>query len=332
MRVWSIPLLVLAMVVPSIAAGQSPTVVEVQDGQQYTWVPGLIAVLKADCWDRPTEPAQYLTGADGTPCYRSTEDFAGSDWLFNGSPVTTVTVSRGCQERFEVPGPGRMEWTVTYVTGPTYSSPNPLMCEWQGRFVDTKFERHSAEFLAPDEEGCDNEMRVTHAAGTAQASGQGVEVGQEIGYSTTLSTGEDGSLEVTLADNSVVRLGPNSRVRINCRDLPAGEFKLDLALELGRLWAAGQSLAGTNRQESIEVRTERAVAGPRGTIFEVDAGEHEDRFLVQEGEVEVRARRGNRSVVLGPCEAAVATSRSVVRPIPPYPSEFITVCTHAESE
>jgi hypothetical protein len=85
-------------------------------------------------------------------------------------------------------------------------------------------------------------------------------------------------LELTLADGSVVRLGPSSRVRLETAAFGRSpeERKVSARLLVGNVWAnVAKAVGGEAR---FEVQTENAVAGVRGTTFRVDAAH--DRSVV----------------------------------------------------
>ncbi len=85
-------------------------------------------------------------------------------------------------------------------------------------------------------------------------------------------------LELTLADGSVVRMGPLSRATLETAAFgkSAGDRKVSARLLVGNVWAnVAQAVGGDSR---FEVRTENAVAGVRGTTFRVDAAH--DRSVV----------------------------------------------------
>jgi hypothetical protein len=84
-----------------------------------------------------------------------------------------------------------------------------------------------------------------------------------------LETGPTGKLEVTLADKSALRLGPSSKLRVEAAAFTDTTRDFKATLLLGKVWSKVTSVFGADR--NFEVRTERAVAGVRGTVFRVDA-------------------------------------------------------------
>lgn len=87
-------------------------------------------------------------------------------------------------------------------------------------------------------------------------------------------------LELTLADGSVVRLGPLSRARLETAafDKSPDDRKVSARLLVGNVWAnVAKAVGGESR---FEVKTENAVAGVRGTTFRVDAA-HDKSVVVR---------------------------------------------------
>lgn len=84
-----------------------------------------------------------------------------------------------------------------------------------------------------------------------------------------IETGPGSRLELTLPDKSVVRLGPSSKFKLDEAAFSDTDRDFKATLILGKVWSKVSSVFGSER--NFEVRTERAVAGVRGTIFRVDA-------------------------------------------------------------
>src|SRR5262249_30120588 len=107
----------------------------------------------------------------------------------------------------------------------------------------------------------------TPKGGAEQPLAQGAEVELE----DTLRTGAGGGVKLTLTDQSVVVLGPDSELAIERAEFAAQErSKISLKLLVGGVWAKVKKLiAGSD--SNFEVSAARAVAGVRGTIFRVDA-------------------------------------------------------------
>lgn len=121
-----------------------------------------------------------------------------------------------------------------------------------------------------------------------------LKVGDEVELEDTLEVDAQGNLKVTLVDNSVLMLAGGSKLRLDEARFKGSEREAFSArLLFGSLWAkVTKALAGSDSK--FEVSTERAVAGVRGTVFEVDIGsgpEDEMQVAVEEGEVEVVERQ-----------------------------------------
>ena len=151
---------------------------------------------------------------------------------------------------------------------------------------------------------------------------QPLQQGASIELDDTLRTGADGNLKLTLTDQSVVVLGPESEMVVERAEFEAQErSKVSLKLLVGGVWAkVKKAIAGSD--STFEVSAARAVAGVRGTIFRVDAtpliaGTHPPKIRetvvrVTEGRVAVNAQvkkaaakpppKGPRVEVPGPTE------------------------------
>lgn len=95
-------------------------------------------------------------------------------------------------------------------------------------------------------------------------------VGAEIEVKDSLQLGPESNLKLRLNDESVIMLGPNSQLYIDEATFEGQERKsFSAKLGLGSLWAKVKKLVAGS-EAKFEVKTERAVAGVRGTIFRVD--------------------------------------------------------------
>ena len=75
-------------------------------------------------------------------------------------------------------------------------------------------------------------------------------------------------MEITLP-TKIVRLGPSSKLRLDEAAFSDEGRDFKATLLLGKVWSKVTGVFGSKR--NFEVRTERAVAGVRGTIFQLDA-------------------------------------------------------------
>ena len=153
---------------------------------------------------------------------------------------------------------------------------------------------------------------------------QPLQQGASVELDDTLRTGPAGGLKVTLTDQSVVVLGPDSELLVERAEFAGQErSRVSLKLLVGGIWAkVKKAIAGTD--STFEVSAARAVAGVRGTIFRVDAtpliaGTHPPKIRetvvrVSEGRVAVNAQvkkssakpppKGPRVEVPGPAEVS----------------------------
>ncbi len=136
---------------------------------------------------------------------------------------------------------------------------------------------------------------VTFVSGEATRSARGkaepLAVGSVVWPGDVLETRRRTRLEVKLADESVLRIGPLSRVVLEEALFggTAEERKVAAKLVVGRIWAnVAKAVGGEAR---FEIQTENAVAGVRGTTFRVDAAT--DRSVV------VRVYAGTVAVASG---------------------------------
>jgi hypothetical protein len=119
--------------------------------------------------------------------------------------------------------------------------------------------------------------KVSVLEGTARRTNgelsQALAVGSEIELNDTIDVGAASNLKLTLTDESVLMLSPGSQLIIDEATFEGQDRKGFVArLGFGKVWAkVKKALAGSDSK--FEVKTERAVAGVRGTIFRVDYGE-----------------------------------------------------------
>jgi hypothetical protein len=139
----------------------------------------------------------------------------------------------------------------------------------------------------------DGEATRAPAGGTPLA----LKVGSQIELRDLIEV-KSGSLKLTLSDQSILILSSGTQIRIdeaNFQQLDHRQFSAWLLL--GTLWCnVTRALGGSDAK--FEVATERAVAGVRGTVFQVDvlgsAKEAESHVQVDEGRVAVSQRGSER--------------------------------------
>lgn len=130
------------------------------------------------------------------------------------------------------------------------------------------------------------------ASRTAAGKSAKLQKGASIFQGDVIETARRTRVELTLADQSVLRLGPLSRVELDAAAFGKGadDRKVSAKLRVGNVWASvTRTLGGEAR---FEVKTENAVAGVRGTTFRVDASK--DKSCV------VKVYSGTVAVAAGP--------------------------------
>lgn len=137
---------------------------------------------------------------------------------------------------------------------------------------------------------------VTFVAGEATRKAGGkvekLAVGKPVFQGDLLETQRRTRLEVKLADQSVIRLGPSSKAEVQAAAFGKSveDRNVSAKLLVGKVWAnVAKAVGGEQR---FEVKTENAVAGVRGTTFRVDAAT--DRSVV------VKVYSGTVAVAGGP--------------------------------
>ena len=85
-----------------------------------------------------------------------------------------------------------------------------------------------------------------------------------------LKTYDNARVELRFKDGSILRVGPNSTLKLSGANLnsKSSEVQVNATLIGGKAWANVSKMVGT--ESSFEVKTHNAVAGVRGTVFRVD--------------------------------------------------------------
>jgi len=110
-------------------------------------------------------------------------------------------------------------------------------------------------------------------------------VGEPVHAGDAIETGPDGSVGVTLADNTMISAGPDTRMTLE-------EYRFDSAALQGNLLADLQQgtlavVSGDLQKvapDAVQVRTPRAILGVRGTEFLVRADGAKKKGLEKKGE------------------------------------------------
>ncbi len=98
-------------------------------------------------------------------------------------------------------------------------------------------------------------------------------LGAELGAEYHLKTEKGARAEIKLPDGSIIRIAPESQIRMKSLIFPAGSKKderdFNMKLEAGKIWAnVSKALGG---EAKFKVETGNATAGVRGTVFQVGA-------------------------------------------------------------
>lgn len=118
----------------------------------------------------------------------------------------------------------------------------------------------------------------------------------EVAQGDTVETRADTRLEITMPDKSKVRLGPNSRLVLEKAEFREEGRDFKAKLFFGSVWSKVSKVFGA--EKNFEIRTERAVAGVRGTIFRIDGPRSKAVMVrVYEGAVAVAGQRASDAKV-----------------------------------
>jgi hypothetical protein len=119
-------------------------------------------------------------------------------------------------------------------------------------------------------------VKVSKGTAAIERSGQqiAVPVGTKVREGDIISTGADGSVGVTFGDNSLLSIGPDSRLSIDryAFDSTTHKGAFETSLNRGTLAAVSGKIAKQS-PDAMKVRTPAAVLGVRGTEFVVRTGE-----------------------------------------------------------
>ncbi len=136
-----------------------------------------------------------------------------------------------------------------------------------------------------------------------------IEKGMQVPEGKFLKTGKKGVIELTLPDNSVVRLAPGTLYKLD--EMVFGEKgprRFSARLFIGRLWAKINKKMGRDRNR-FNTRTPTSVIGVRGTVFSVKTDIDSSTYiLVYKGRVGVAppliSEEGPREEIAWPQEVS----------------------------
>jgi hypothetical protein len=118
------------------------------------------------------------------------------------------------------------------------------------------------------------QVKVSKGNVTIQRAGQSLrgDPGMRLQGSDVVTTGEDGSVGITMTDNSLLSAGPNSVLVLDRYefDSTTNEGHFDASLRQGTLAVVSGRLAKQS-PDAMTLRTPSAILGVRGTTFVVSA-------------------------------------------------------------
>jgi hypothetical protein len=118
------------------------------------------------------------------------------------------------------------------------------------------------------------QIKISNGEVTVVRNGQSRpgQVGTRLESSDVLRTGADGSVGITMRDNSLLSAGPNSILSLDRFDFDSTsqQGRFDAQLQKGSLAVVSGSIAKQS-PEAMTVRTPSAILGVRGTEFVVAA-------------------------------------------------------------
>ena len=137
-------------------------------------------------------------------------------------------------------------------------------------------------------------IRVTWQKGevsiglTKKGPWQTLRSGMPVTAGSFIKTGKESMVELTLPDNSIIRLAPDTLFKLNQAFFPEDKLRRFFSkLLIGKMWAKVTS-AFRGRRGTFNTSTYTAVAGVRGTTYNLKAGaDKSTEISVYEGKVGV---------------------------------------------
>ena len=120
------------------------------------------------------------------------------------------------------------------------------------------------------------QIKISKGTVTLERDGQSrpASAGTRVHGSDVVKTGADGSVGITMSDNSLLSLGPNSVLSLDRYEFDSTTHRgaFDASLRNGSMAVVSGSIAKQS-PDAMTVRTPFAVLGVRGTEFVVSANE-----------------------------------------------------------
>jgi hypothetical protein len=118
------------------------------------------------------------------------------------------------------------------------------------------------------------QIKVAKGQVTVERKGEALagRVGMRLEAADVLKTGADGSVGITMADNSLLSAGPNSILSLDRFDFDptSNEGRFDAQLQKGSLAVVSGRMAKQS-PDAMTVRTPSVILGVRGTEFVLSA-------------------------------------------------------------
>jgi hypothetical protein len=117
--------------------------------------------------------------------------------------------------------------------------------------------------------------KVSFLEGAAEKEAGGeksaLAVGAPLAEGDSITTDEQGRLEIKFADDSLLRVGSRAKLQLTAAHFGKAveERKMTAKLFFGQVWAKVTRVF--TKEATFQIETENAVAGVRGTTFRVDA-------------------------------------------------------------
>jgi hypothetical protein len=145
--------------------------------------------------------------------------------------------------------------------------------------------------------------------------------GSPVYQDETVTAGADSSAQLLFRDKSSLTLGPSSRVRIDKFVYDPNKNTGESALRLAK--GALRFVSGSQKPEKYSVSTPLATMGVRGSVAETYVSPLGYEFFVLiEGEIEVCARSGCKSITM-PGQYIVVFPDGTVAPPAPWPGPML---------
>ena len=120
------------------------------------------------------------------------------------------------------------------------------------------------------------QIKVSNGQVTVERKGETLpgRIGVRLEPADVLKTGPDGSVGITMADNSLLSAGPNSILSLDRFDFDptSNQGRFDAQLQKGSLAVISGRMAKQS-PEAMTVRTPSAILGVRGTEFVLSAND-----------------------------------------------------------